>query len=196
MNAGWILYLLVSASFAALGLYLDRYMRGTFGHRRLVSAIVLQNLAAGLSLILIALLFGLPPKADFALVVWINIGVVASLIAAALYLKWFQSDKAQKIFLLCGATLLTAATAFIWHDCVAEADPATVFWLAESAFFGASIAMLIVYPRAIGKIKAAMSSRRGALIPLEALRGLCGHAAWLFFILACAFASQPFLLFR
>ena len=194
MVQGWMIYVAAAIFFSALGFMLDRNIVREFGKRRVMGGIVLQNVAALFCLLFIGSFFGIPPKADINLVIWTDAGVIAALIASALYMKSLASPR--KMVWQLGALMFTTAAALIWHDCAAIADPITIFWLAESAFFGASVAMLIVYPRALGNIKLALKSPRGTIIPLELLRGLGGHAAWLMFMFACAFAAHPYFLFR
>lgn len=191
---GWTIYIAAAAFFAFLGYVLDRHVKREFGHRRLAGGIVLQNAAAAVSLVFLLALFGKPPQAANDLVLWVDLGVVASLASSALYMKALQSK--NWVLWMLGALVMVALTAVIWHDSAVHADPVSVFWLAESAFFFASIAMLVVYPRALGKIKLALQSPRGTIIPIELLRGACGHIAWLFFVFACAFSEQPLFLFK
>ncbi len=52
------------------------------------------------------------------------------------------------------------------------ANPLDILWMIDCGFFVSSLVMMVIYPRAIGSIKAALASSRGKILPLELLNGL------------------------
>lgn len=93
----WILFAILARFFMAATNVIDQYIARVFGHRRIVSAIVLQNVMAGISVILIPVFYGLPPAIDGGALLWINLGVICYLCALYPYLKALQVDEARNV---------------------------------------------------------------------------------------------------
>ncbi len=93
----WILFAILARFFMAATNVIDQYIARVFGNRRIVSAIVLQNVMAGLTVILIPIFFGLPPAIDGSALMWINLGVICYLCALYPYLKALQIDEARNV---------------------------------------------------------------------------------------------------
>ncbi len=125
MLTNWILFAILARFFMAATNVIDQYISRVFGHRRIVSAIVLQNVMAGISVICIPIFYGLPAAIDSSAMLWINLGVICYLCAMYPYLKALQIDEARNVvplfeltpilmmvlaFFLFGETMTTAQT--------------------------------------------------------------------------------------
>lgn len=239
----WIIFAIAARLFMAMGKTIDRHIADAYGHRRIISAIVLQNVTAILSLCLIALFHGVPQNIDSDTVLWVNIGVVAYLCAHYPYLKALQKDEARNViplfemtpfilagwaFIVLGETMTPLQTTlalamvvggflFMWDakKCRFKAlsfglmlissllmalyflamrvatrayDPLDILWMIESGFFMAGFVMLIVYPRALGNIKMALTHSRGKIILWEFLGGICFRLVSACMVMALALA--------
>lgn len=241
----WVALAIIARLFWACTNVVDQYIARAFGSRRIIAAIVLQNLTAIVSLILIAVFHGVPENVDSKLMLWVNVGVVASFCALYPYLRALQNDESRNVVpllelvpvilillayfvlgetmswtqILFSGVLIACGFGFMWDFNTGrfktgtlllmlassflfavyylslshvgkQIDPIDLLWLVDSGCFGGAVVMAIVYPRALGNIKAALASSRGRILWLELLNGVFLRLGILAIIFAFAMAPS------
>lgn len=97
LMSGWIIFALVARLFMAMQRTIEHHIDTHYGNRRIISAIVLQNITAGVSLALIACFHGIPSGIDSDTLLWVNIGVISYMCAYYPYLKALQRDNIRNV---------------------------------------------------------------------------------------------------